>query len=89
MMITIRIELSRDARERLMKPVAGKGGFQSFLRSLQRSTSADGILTLAPADVQRIARYVQNYGEGGFQGRLDAVLTELTLLARALESMAA
>jgi hypothetical protein len=36
-----------------------------------------------------LARYVQNYGQGGFQGRLDTVLVELTALAKALEPMAA
>jgi hypothetical protein len=44
---------------------------------------------LTPELVEKIARYVQSYGQGGFQGRLDAVLTELTALARALEPMAA
>jgi hypothetical protein len=89
MTLTIRIELSPDAHERLMRPIAGQGGFQSLLRSLQGATSTGGVLILTPDDVQRIARYVHSYGGGGFQGRLDAVLKELTLLARALEPMAA
>ena len=72
-----------------MRPVAGSGGFQSLLRTLQGGVSDEKILVLTPELVERIARYVQSYGGGGFQGRLDAVLAELTALARALEPMAA
>jgi hypothetical protein len=46
-------------------------------------------LILTADDVARIARYVQSYGGGGFQGRLETVLSELTKLRRALEPMAA
>lgn len=87
--VSIRIELSSAAIEALMRPVVGSGGFQSLLRTLQSNVGAGGVLALSPELVERIARYVQSYGQGGFQGRLDAVLTELTSLARALEPLAA
>jgi hypothetical protein len=49
----------------------------------------DRTLILTPDLLERIARYVKSYGRGGFQGRLDAVLKQLTKLARVLEPMAA
>jgi len=87
--ITVRVELSPDAVEALMRPVVGSGGFQSLLRTLQAGVMADQTLILTPDLLERIARYVKSYGRGGFQGRLDAVLTQLTRLARVLEPMAA
>jgi hypothetical protein len=89
MTITIRVELGPEALNALMRPLAGQGGFQSLLRFLQASVDPSGVLTLTPDAVERIARYVHSYGRGGFQGRLDALLSELTKLARALEQMAA
>ena len=87
--ITVRVELGADAHEALMRPVVGSGGFQSLLRALQDRVTSDRVLVLTPELVDEVARYVQSYGQGGFQGRLDAVLTEPTALARALEPMAA
>lgn len=87
--ITVRVELSPVALDALMRPVAGSGGFQSLLRTLQAGVMADQTLVLTPDLLERIARYVKSYGRGGFQGRLDTVLTQLTTLARVLEPMAA
>jgi hypothetical protein len=87
--ITVRVELSPEALDAPRRPVAGSGGFQSLLRTLQRGVSDEKVLVLTPELDERIARYVQSYGGGGFQGRLDAVLAELTALARTLEPMAA
>jgi hypothetical protein len=86
--LSIRIVLSDEAVERLRRPVNGQGGFQSFLRSLQRNLDGHE-LTLTPAAVKRIANYVERYGDGGFQGRLAFVLDELRELARLLRPMAA
>jgi len=89
MTITIRVELGPEALNALMRPLAGQGGFQSLLRSLQQGVDPSGVLILTPDVVERIARYVHGYGRGGFQGRLDGLLIELTKLARALERIAA
>jgi phytoene dehydrogenase-like protein len=89
MVISIRIELNSAARAALMRSVAGEGGFQSLLRGLQAKLTAEGVLVLTTADVERIARYVRSYGGGGFQGRLNAILEDLSKLASALEPMAA
>lgn len=55
--------------ELLMKPVRGKGGFQSLLKALQRELRGK-VLTLTPALAARVTRYRAKYGSGGFQGRL-------------------
>ena len=66
----------------------GQGGFQSLLRQIQRKVNGN-VLVLTPALIERIAYYVRAYGNGGFQGRLDVVLSELAVLPRLLEPIAA
>ena len=44
-------------------------------------------LTLTPELISKIVRYVQDYGRGGFQGRLDTVLEELTELGNVLQPL--
>lgn len=87
--LTIHLVLSPATAAALRRPVNGTGGFQSLLRTLQAQLAPDNILTLTPDLAGRIAKYVHSYGGGGFQGRLDTVLEELTELARALRPMAA
>jgi hypothetical protein len=87
--LSIRVGLTPAGIARLQRPVNGEGGFQSLLRELQRRVQNDSELVLTPALAARIARYVKRYGNGGFQGRLDAVLAVLTELAEALRPMAA
>jgi hypothetical protein len=86
---TIRIELGADALAALRKPIVGEGGFQSLLRTLQAQVADANVLVLTPDLTERIARYVHDYGQGGFQGRLESVLEELRKLARALLPLAA
>jgi hypothetical protein len=86
--LTIRLELPTDAVAALQRPVNGVGGFQSLLRALQKQLNGNE-LVLTPDLVEKIARYVDRYGQGGFQGRLDTVLVELKQLALALRPMAA
>jgi hypothetical protein len=86
-MTSVRIELAPPAVEALSRPVNGSGGFQSLLREIQRRLDDRTILVLDAALVERIARYVEQSGEGGFQGRLEYVLDELRGLAAALRPM--
>lgn len=86
--LTIRVILGPEALTALRRPVNGEGGFQNLLRALQHQL-AKNELTLTPELIERIARYVERYGHGGFQGRLDAVLVELKQLAQVLRPMAA
>ena len=65
----MRIVLSNDEVTLLLKPVVGQGGWQSLLRRLQRQLEGS-VLVLGPADVQKIVRYRERYGSGGWQGRL-------------------
>jgi len=83
-MTTVRIELNVDALEALPRPVNGQGGFQSLLREIQQQLSGGNVLVMTPSLVERVARHVDQYGDGGFQGRLEYVLTELRELARVL-----
>jgi site-specific DNA-methyltransferase (adenine-specific) len=60
-----------EEMEPLMKEANGTGGYQSFIRKLQNQYSQqDGLIVLEKADVEKIPRYVNNYGPGGFQDRL-------------------
>ena len=86
--LTIRLELGPEAISALRRPVNGEGGFQSLLRALQQQLTGND-LVLTPDLIEKIARYVDRYGHGGFQGRLDTVLAELKQLALALRPMAA
>jgi len=87
-MTSVRIELSADALEALQRPVNRQGGFQSLLRAVQQQFGEANILILTPALVERVARYMEQYGEGGFHGRLEYILMERRALARALRPLA-
>lgn len=81
------VPLSADDLRKLRLPVVGIGGLQSLLRELQRQVGEDGRLSVTPAQIERILRYSQAYGSGGFQGRLQGVLVELKRLAASLSSL--
>jgi hypothetical protein len=85
-MFTVTFKLPPEAAEALARPVVGQGGFQSLLRQLQ-SLLKDGDLTLTPELIAKMVRYVQDYGQGGFQGRLDTVLEELKKLSDVLRPL--
>lgn len=62
----------------LMKEARGTGGYQSLLRKLQRQYSEkDNRIVLEHDDVIRLARYIKQYGQGGFQGRLSVLMDKL------------
>jgi hypothetical protein len=68
------VKLGPDEAERLRLPARGEGGMQSLQRQLQAQLTADGTLTITPVQVEKIVRYAQSYGEGGFQGRFQGIL---------------
>lgn len=74
--ISLTIELTTEETELLQRQVNGQGGHQTLLRRLQNKLDGN-ILKLNPYDVDMILRYAQNYGEGGFQVRLRAVLNAI------------
>ena len=82
--VRVVIDLNPDEAERLSRLIRGQGGFQSLLRRLQAQLTDDSQMVLGLADVRRIVRYQARYGTGGFQGRLEAVISALSRLAQAL-----
>ena len=82
--VKVVIELTPEEVELLSRPIHGQGGFQSLLRRLQSQLNDESQLVLTIDDVRRIVRYWARYGTGGFQGRLEAVLSALDRLADAL-----
>jgi hypothetical protein len=85
-MVRLTFTLPPQGIEALGRPVVGQGGFQSLLRQIQASL-VDDELTLTPELIGKIVRYVQDYGGGGFQGRLDTILDELRALGSALRPL--
>jgi hypothetical protein len=85
-MVRLTFTLPPDAVEALGRPVVGQGGFQSLFRQIQ-ALLVGNELTLTPELTDRIVRYVQDYGGGGFQGRLDTILEELKTLGAALRPL--
>lgn len=79
------LELPREAVEELQGEPAGQGGFQSLFRKLKSQASA-AELTLYPDDLERLARYSMQYGEGGFQNRLRMLLGEVARLLSAFQT---
>ncbi len=79
----ILIPLTDAQRDRLLLPVQGSGGWQSLLRKLQKRIQ-DSHVELTTEDVGRILRYAQDYGQGGFQNRLDGVVKQSRILAKAI-----
>jgi len=71
--VALTIHLTSEEIELLQRPVNGQGGYQTLLRRLQSKLHRNTLI-LNPYDVDMILRHVQNYGQGGFQTRLGAVL---------------
>lgn len=65
----IRVVLTIDQANQLMRPVRGKGGWQSLLRRLQARLSGV-VLTLDHRDIRQVRKYRSSYGGGGWQSRL-------------------
>lgn len=68
----MRIQLSDEDLEQLMRPVRGQGGWQSLVRRLQRQVDGN-VIELTENDQQRILHYLLSYGTGGWQDRLAGV----------------
>ena len=68
----MRIELTDEDLEQLMRPVRGQGGWQSLVRRLQRQVSGNAIM-LSEDDQRRILHYLLSYGTGGWQDRLAGI----------------
>lgn len=79
---TITLGLTRAGSRGLMRRVNGDGGFQRLLVQLKVAMSPDGrFLTLTPELVEKVNRYANDYGSGGFQSRLGKITTRNLLHA--------
>jgi hypothetical protein len=68
------IDLTQKEYDCLFEPLAGKGGFQSFIRSFQKATEKKTKkLILTDYDIERIPRYAYAYNQGGWQDRLEKI----------------
>jgi len=68
-----RIPVTAALRETLTRQVRGQGGFQDLLRDIGERAKSDFIV-LTDEEVGRIRKYAQDYGEGGFEDRLKALI---------------
>lgn len=62
----MKIQLTDRQVAKIMRPVKGKGGFQTLLRRIQKQVSGN-ILTASNEDIERLIHYSFDYGHGGFQ----------------------
>ena len=76
------VTLLPSEKEAVMEAVEGEGGFQDLFRELQDQLDGD-VLTIYPSQVGRIERCATEYGQGGFQDRLQLVLAAIQRAARA------
>lgn len=75
--MSITIRLTPGEARKLLRPVTGQGGWQDFIRDLQKRLTERNELTLTSSEVERVRRYVEDYGVGGWQGRLEGVLNAI------------
>lgn len=74
------IKLTAEEKDLLMKPVAGEGGWQSLMRQLKKQITNNNKLFINQRQLERIIRYSQLYGVGGWQKRLEVILNKLRTL---------
>ena len=80
---TFEAELDEAEAEALMRKVNGQGGFQTLLRELQRSFDRrTRTVRLSGDQIEKINRYSQQYGAGGFEDRLDGIRRNLPRLLK-------
>jgi predicted DNA-binding transcriptional regulator YafY len=74
---TRNIQLSEDIAKRIASfAPKGDGGFQRLIRMLQENLVKSS-LSLTEEQVQRVVRYAEKYGKGGYQVIFKAILSSL------------
>ena len=63
------VPITQEDREFILKPNQGTGGFQRLLGRLQQGVRGH-VLTVTRYDAERVVKYAEGYGEGGYQERL-------------------
>ena len=65
------LDLNDDERAELNRHVNGSGGYETFLRALQKLVNnGTGTIKLTDADIEGIAHQAFDSGNGGFEARL-------------------
>lgn len=77
----VSVQLTDDEQALLAKPVHGQGGFQSLLKRIQACVNGDK-LEVDSEMVERLGRYADRYGSGGFQGRIRSLAERVVAAAR-------
>jgi hypothetical protein len=68
---SIVVQLTASEAAELRKDVDSQGGgHESLIAALQKQLDGNNVLKLRPDQVERVVRYVQDYGGGGYQNRL-------------------
>lgn len=75
--LTRPIKLTAEDLQLLHREVVGEGGFQSLLRQLKRALKGD-VLNVDSDTFERMERYSQRYGDGGWERRLGGLVERLT-----------
>lgn len=66
----------RDILDIQATSTANDGGYQNFMVRLQSMLDrATNELTLSDSDLARIPKYAYDYGQGGWQNRLEAIFS--------------
>ncbi len=68
----LEVTLLASEKQAVTDPVNGEGGFQNLLRGLQDRLDGNTLI-LHPIEVERIHRYADEYGQGGFQDRFTLI----------------
>ena len=80
-MDTYIVQLTEDESKLFRKPIRGQGGFQDLLQELRLGLTSDNKITLTSGEIRKIRRYAEDYGVGGFQGRLwDGLMKAISAL---------
>lgn len=67
----MKIKLTAAEVQTLMQHVEGQGGWQSLFRRLQDGYDPKtGEVKISDEDAERLRGYCNEYGDGGWQGRL-------------------
>lgn len=73
---TVAIWLELDELDRLNRPIRGRGGHQTLLRSLADSRQGQ-VQFVSPVNRAKVLSYAWDYGEGSFQNRIRSLALKL------------
>ena len=73
---TLAIWLELDEVDRLSRPIRGRGGHQTLLRSLAGARHGQ-VQFVSPVNRNKVLSYAWDYGEGSFQNRIRSLALKL------------